>query len=158
MQCRCALRQYSRKLSKQLREGAAAVVEHARYVEAFEKIGGVVLPVLKMAWAQTWPCGRCTMSFQTKANLHSHMSRKHGIRAELSCVGGTQCAKFGREFWATSRLKDHVRQGNSCLAFVMFPLIWVRRLHLSRLVTANRGLGNLLSKGKGLNHSGPAWI
>ena len=49
-------------------------------------------------------------------SFHSHMSRTHGIRAELSCVGGTQRANCGREFWATSRLKEHVRQSKACLA------------------------------------------
>ena len=116
VQCRSALKLYTRQLTKQFREKAVGVVMHARDMALFEQAGGIVLPMLSKTCADARPCEHCDRCFLSKANLHSHMSRRHGIRAELSCVGGSQCAKCGLEFWTTHRLKEHVRHSRPCFA------------------------------------------
>ena len=59
-------------------------------------------------------CGDCGRSFSGPAQLAVHRAKKHGDRAVASEAWGTSCEVCRKQFWSTTRLREHFRRSPSC--------------------------------------------
>ena len=62
------------------------------------------------------PCSVCGLVFSTPAACASHLSKCHQAPALASFACGTSCQVCMRQFWATSRLRQHLRSSPTCAA------------------------------------------
>ena len=94
-------------------------VSLAAEIRELEKAGGIVVArpcVLDSVDSVGWSCHMCGAGFRTKAALHTHKSKRHGILALRSRIAGTMCHGCSREFWATARLRRHIQAAKECAA------------------------------------------
>ena len=62
------------------------------------------------------PCHLCNKLLPCRRTLAVHLARRHGVDAAATQVAhGTRCEVCGMEFWATDRLRVHLRKNRSCL-------------------------------------------
>ena len=62
------------------------------------------------------PCHLCNKLLPCRRTLAVHLARRHGVDAAATQVAhGTRCEVCGMEFWATDRLRVHLRKSRSCL-------------------------------------------
>ncbi|CAE7779683.1 unnamed protein product [Symbiodinium sp. CCMP2592] len=59
-------------------------------------------------------CHRCGARCASKAALAAHVRKVHGVAAPQRVAMGTACLCCGKEFWATSRLREHFRTAITC--------------------------------------------
>ncbi|CAE7837407.1 unnamed protein product [Symbiodinium sp. CCMP2592] len=62
----------------------------------------------------TQQCHRCGARCASKAALAAHVRKVHGVAAPQRVAMGTACLCCGKEFWATSRLREHFRTATTC--------------------------------------------
>ncbi|OLP93802.1 hypothetical protein AK812_SmicGene24245 [Symbiodinium microadriaticum] len=62
------------------------------------------------------PCPVCGLVFSTPAACASHLSKCHRAPALASFACGTSCQVCMKQFWATSRLRQHLRSSTTCAA------------------------------------------
>ena len=62
------------------------------------------------------PCHLCNKLLPCRRTLAVHLARRHGVDAAATQVAhGTRCEVCGVEFWATDRLRVHLRKNRGCL-------------------------------------------
>ena len=118
-QVKGVLRQFVKQRVAQQESHGSLIRATARKLEAFERRGGAVIPLVELESAEghkPFACDHCCRGFKNKAGLAAHLANSHGIRAELAHIDGSVCAVCRVEHWSTPRLVEHVRHSKLCRA------------------------------------------
>ena len=63
---------------------------------------------------QCFICPDCALPFDTAAALGSHRAKVHMHNAASAFGFGTACEACRKQFWATARLREHLRKSHRC--------------------------------------------
>ena len=80
----------------------------------FEAVGGVQLKLQAVRDELPFACEYCPARFSKKSAMAVHMSALHGMKALISCAGGSDCQVCGMQWWSTARLRSHLERSEVC--------------------------------------------
>ena len=111
----CLLRRYRQQAVAE-RHGLVGPAEAKARLHDRAAAAGVHYMRLPEMRVSTTPhvCAICRVTFSTPAARASHMAKCHKMPAGSSFATGTACQVCMRQFWATRRLKQHLRSSPRC--------------------------------------------
>ena len=68
----------------------------------------------RLVRSRRYRCQECSLFFDTAAALGSHRARVHAQAAPSAHGFGTACEACRKQFWATDRLREHLRRASRC--------------------------------------------
>ena len=116
----CQAGQWARRFSRSCRTAAAKESQQTlatwqHFAQARDQ-GVIFLHRVCDGSVPCHTCPECEQTFSTPAALAAHRQKVHGVAARATAVGfGSRCEVCGTEYWATSRLRDHLRRSRPCL-------------------------------------------